>query len=522
MIYNAILRKAPLDLFEKFRVAGNLFATTIHVLQSAVVKIARNTKIPSNLVLFRGLSVNFPSRFYKADKNGCRGYAEWGFMSTTANRDIAVMYSGIREGKAAATVLQIKTSSVNRAAGIESYSQYPQEREYLWVPLSYMQPDGAQILEVSKYGVILTINVDVSSNGTATTTEDLLEKKKQLHIKAFESLVDGLKLELQNHVAKLPKLQDRAEKMIDSIMKGAEEASGVEHVLSKHKALAADKYTDAVTFKRLNEEMLEARTFALSKMKFWFVGKDGDQYVMSLQPRTSHRLLIALRRRMITSHSHALEYQLLCELQGLVSNSVDETNELGETRLIQAAADDASPNALRLLIKARADVDAAAPDGNTAVFRAAQYGNSDCLRVLIEARASVDRGNRVGGTPLIVAAQNGHAACLQLLIDARANLEHELLEYRSTALLIAAQNGHTPCLGALLRAGANASHAKADGVTPVYAAAMRGHLDCVRALVAAGADLSARCEDGYTALDAARKEGRLDCSRELEGGAEGE
>jgi ankyrin repeat protein len=412
--------------------------------------------------------------------------------------------------------VQIKTSFVNRAAGIESYSQYPQEREYLWVPLSYMQPDGAQIMEVSKYGVILTINVDVSSNGTATTTEDLLEKKKQLHIKAFESLVDGLKLELQNHVAKLPKLQDRAEKMIDSIMKGAKKASGVEHVLSKHKALAADKYTDAVTFRRLNEEMLEARTFALSKMRLWFFGKDDDQYVMSLHPRTSHRLLIALRRRMITSHSHHSEYQLLCELLGLVSNSFDEINELGETRLMQAAADDASPNSLRLLIKARADVDAAAPDGNTAVFRAAQYGND---RVLIEARASVDRGNRVGGTPLIVTAQNGHSAGLRLLIDARANLEHETLEYRSAEMHIAAQNGHTPCLEELLRAGADANLAKADGVTPVYLAAMGGHLDCVRALMAVGADLNAQCEDGYTALDVALKEGRLDCARELEGRA---
>uniref|UniRef100_A0A7S0M388 NAD(P)(+)--arginine ADP-ribosyltransferase n=1 Tax=Cryptomonas curvata TaxID=233186 RepID=A0A7S0M388_9CRYP len=521
MVYNAILRRTPVALFEKFQVVGNFFSTTIHVLQSAVVKIARNTKIPSNLVLYRGLSLNFPPQFHKPDENGCRGYAEWGFTSTTANRDIAVMYSGVREGKATATVLQIKTSSVNRAASIESYSQYQQEREYLWVPLSYMQPDGTQILEASKYGVLVTINVDVSSNGTATTTEDLLEKKKQLHIKAFESLVDGLKVELQKQVSMFPSLESRAQYMINSIMKGTEQISGVEYVLAKHKELAADKFTDSVTFRMLNEEMLEARTFALSKMRLWLDGTDDIQFLVSVELRTCHRLLIAMRRRLIDSSSPPAEYLKLCELVGLVRNSVDEVNELGESQLMQAAADDASPNALRLLIRAGANVDAAAPDGNTAIFRAAQYGNEDCLRVLIEARASIEPSNYMGATPLFVAAQNGHTACLRLLIEARANLEHETF-LGSVSLLMAAQSGKVLCVQELLRAGANVNHAKADGVTPIYSAALEGRLDCVKALKAAGADLSLRCKDGYSALDAAREMGKQDCVVELGGKVENE
>ena len=31
-----------------------------------------------------------PESFYKADGSGCKGYAEWGFLSTTSNRAIAI------------------------------------------------------------------------------------------------------------------------------------------------------------------------------------------------------------------------------------------------------------------------------------------------------------------------------------------------------------------------------------------------------------------------------------------------
>jgi hypothetical protein len=71
------------------------------------------------------------------------------------------------------------------------YSQYSQEREYLWVPLSYMQPEGGQVVEASQHGVLHTVDGSVSANGTAATTEDLLGKKKQLHIKGFEIRFEG-------------------------------------------------------------------------------------------------------------------------------------------------------------------------------------------------------------------------------------------------------------------------------------------------------------------------------------------
>jgi hypothetical protein len=91
-VYNAILRRYPTDVFDKFSAGGNLFATTIHVLVSAVIRLARATRLPSGLELYRGLGgrMELPDSFLRVDANGCRGYAEWGFLSTTSNKAVAV------------------------------------------------------------------------------------------------------------------------------------------------------------------------------------------------------------------------------------------------------------------------------------------------------------------------------------------------------------------------------------------------------------------------------------------------
>ena len=52
----------------------------------------RVVRLPAGLALYRGLggSMALPESFYTADENGCKGYTEWGFLSTTSNRAIAV------------------------------------------------------------------------------------------------------------------------------------------------------------------------------------------------------------------------------------------------------------------------------------------------------------------------------------------------------------------------------------------------------------------------------------------------
>ena len=69
---------------------GNLYATTISVLVSAVQKIARTMKLPEGLRLFRGLGgfMDLPKEFFTADPQGRKGFVEWGFMSTTSKEEV--------------------------------------------------------------------------------------------------------------------------------------------------------------------------------------------------------------------------------------------------------------------------------------------------------------------------------------------------------------------------------------------------------------------------------------------------
>ena len=54
-VYNTVLRQFPVRDFQRFQQGGNLFATTIHVLQSAIMKISRVMRLPPGLELYRGL-----------------------------------------------------------------------------------------------------------------------------------------------------------------------------------------------------------------------------------------------------------------------------------------------------------------------------------------------------------------------------------------------------------------------------------------------------------------------------------
>jgi hypothetical protein len=96
------------------------------------MKIARVMRIPEGTKLYRGLGglMELPDSFFKADPNGCRGFAEWGFLSTTSNKQIALQYSGVREGRPFAMVLEISISSVDRGASIKDFSQYPQVLDF--------------------------------------------------------------------------------------------------------------------------------------------------------------------------------------------------------------------------------------------------------------------------------------------------------------------------------------------------------------------------------------------------------
>jgi hypothetical protein len=144
-IYNTILRRYPKENFELFEKGDNQFATTIFVLVSAVQKLSRFTRIPLGTLLYRGLGGKFdlPDIFFQIDDEGCSGFAEWGFLSTTSDRDVALGYSGIKERRPKAMVMVIETSSIDRGADISEFSQYPGEKEFLYLALQFSSANKA-------------------------------------------------------------------------------------------------------------------------------------------------------------------------------------------------------------------------------------------------------------------------------------------------------------------------------------------------------------------------------------------
>ncbi len=77
----------------QIKATGNEYATTISVLVSAVHNIANTMRLPEGLRLFRGLGglMDLPREFSVADKEkgiGCKGFVEWGFMSTTSDMQV--------------------------------------------------------------------------------------------------------------------------------------------------------------------------------------------------------------------------------------------------------------------------------------------------------------------------------------------------------------------------------------------------------------------------------------------------
>jgi uncharacterized protein len=73
------------------------------------------------------------------------------------------------------------------------------------------------------------------------------------------------------------------------------------------------------------------------------------------------------------------------------------------------------------LLKAGADPDAAAKDGETPLIAAARNDMQDVIRWLLTSGAKIDAPNKLGETALIIGVQARNARLVRALLDAGAN-----------------------------------------------------------------------------------------------------
>jgi NLR family CARD domain-containing protein 3 len=125
MLYNAVLRD-PEGVLHRER-----FIYTIHAISSCIVKLS---KIHTISTLYRGVKGGaLPSCFLNADEHGARGGIEFGILSTSTDKSVAMHYAttsrtdeAASKDTAASLVFEIEEGMIDRGADISWLSQVSQ------------------------------------------------------------------------------------------------------------------------------------------------------------------------------------------------------------------------------------------------------------------------------------------------------------------------------------------------------------------------------------------------------------
>jgi ankyrin repeat protein len=144
---------------------------------------------------------------------------------------------------------------------------------------------------------------------------------------------------------------------------------------------------------------------------------------------------------------------------------------------------------VRTLLRGGADVNAAQPDGMTALHWTALGNDLETMNVLLYAGAATEALTRVGAyTPLHLASSRGHAATVARLLAA-GSIVGRFTATGVQALHLAAQAGNVDAVKALLDRGADLNAKdKTHGRTPLVFAASQDRVDALKLLLARGAD----------------------------------
>src|SRR5579871_554403 len=140
---------------------------------------------------------------------------------------------------------------------------------------------------------------------------------------------------------------------------------------------------------------------------------------------------------------------------GISSSAIAAEQDL---RLVNAAVDQDWTTVQKLLKQKKVDVNAALPDGGTALLWTAHWNNLEIADLLLKAGAKVNAADDDGVTPLAQAV----IATSPAMVDK------------------------------LLKAGANPNASEITGLTPLMSAAHVQNIEIIKLLLAHGADVNAK------------------------------
>src|SRR5688572_19013047 len=205
-------------------------------------------------------------------------------------------------------------------------------------------------------------------------------------------------------------------------------------------------------------------------------------------------------------------------LIGAKAVNVNAAGPDGTTAIMYAAAND-DLELVRALVKAGANVKLKNQFGTSAITEAAIIGSTPILDALIKAGADPNFKNTEGETPIMAAARSGKVDAAKVLLDAKADVNAKEAWGGQNAIMWAAAQGQAEMIKFLASRGANLNeHGVArqwerkiikeprpkdmnkGGFTALIYAAREGCAKCAENLLAAGADPDLQDPDGMTAL----------------------
>lgn len=139
--YNSVLRmksgnKHLIDVFGKL-CKGNMYATTIHAINSCVIKLS---KLAKAVKVYRGLAGGvLPTEFWRPNEHGVKGGIEYGFSSTTTDRSKAVHFAtagGMADGESTCSTI-FEMQADNRQRCTNTIHQYQYTNTHAPIPMHH-------------------------------------------------------------------------------------------------------------------------------------------------------------------------------------------------------------------------------------------------------------------------------------------------------------------------------------------------------------------------------------------------
>ena len=507
MQYNASLREFPQWVLDTM--LGNRYVTTIHCINSAIIKLARASPIDP-LEVYRGsIGMCLPRQFAAKDDLGRQGDVELAFMSCTSKKSVALNYAA---GGNMPLLLCFARGAMNNGAPLSAFSFYFIEEEICLPPLCNLEVKGKPQILFTNKGAVLQVSMVVTVNQKAETIDGLVGRRKFLHEGMLRNLVQEVESELKVVDALLGTLSSLALEAEDygagrtKVAPGVAASSERDYIYIALSIAGSAPEQALADFARKARQTCERTLTEQDKPAAEF--NDDDTYS-------------ALVNEAVNMKTRALEgqYHLLCKwfshcakadvrALGAVVRQLD-VNMWSDTRVVDegtgetplmAACSAGSLELCEALIKARVDASAVDKAGNTSVWLAVEQKHEAVVELLLQAmiEAGIDidaryEGNardKQGQTVLMRASAHGLTSTVAKLLALGADVSAKD-ENGKGALMMAAKEGLEDLVCLLVESHAEVDGCDDKGKTALHYASERGHAHVVKVLLKIGADIEA-------------------------------